>query len=668
MPNVKSGNPLVRLLKLLLYIPAIMLMPFWESGKILTKKAYGGGGFIRGIFVGLSGVLPTLYGAYFAANVVGWHYHLNWFLWSLSGALAAAFVAGIAWPAFYLFPVKPLWDLGEKLFKGNEKFAKNVVQPLSSALIGAVRHLPVSDHIWGVSEGKTKSGRKWGMKALAFVLALAGLGVGLLTGYAVYHLGVHLIPVFGALPLFSGIFVSQVIAATFAVTATVMATGFLWQYMFENNDEKGSDAFTAVCYSAAGTYFAVTKLAFLAGLSTVALVPAAAGVFVVILAYILPSVLSLMQGGFVEAVLKGWKKLLDAAYDAKEDKPYAVFFAQFANICLALAEGGVAYLVAGAVHIPHLLVLAISAVVALWAYASNPRELTNAREVSPVFGISLAGIAGLASWYFAPASMLAQGFVHGLVRFGFGLGIAAMVGLVVYPFAYLLLRLVTKPMAPAVGPALASLNSGATSLYKKVADKIHKLQHAAYDDSTPYSGMFGHLFILGVIVAAIWTGVPLALPFVHFGFWLTGALTVFAAINVYMLLAKLSSHYGAETFGVATAGMALLEAGHWALGLSGGNYWAAGVVGLSAAGIAGGVLAPAVYLILRVPASVILTPWLAPLLKTVFNGLWSIYAGFWEMFSGVFHFLSMILGPIFAIIASIWNGVRSAYASMFGRK
>jgi hypothetical protein len=662
MPNVKNGK--FGLAQIFLAIPALLFMPFWNLGKYLSKKAYGGGGFVRGLFVGLSGVPATFYGAFFAANIVGWHYHLSWPLWSLAGAIGAALTAGIVWPAFYLLLLKPLWDLGDKLFKANEKFAKNVVQPMATALIGVVRHLPGSEHLWEVSEGKTKSGRKWGMKALAFGLGLAGLAVGLSAAYFVYHLGLSLIPVFGALPLFSGVFFSQVIAATFAGTALVFATGFLWQYMFEDDNNKGGESVTAIAYSAALTYLAVTKVALIAGLSLLSIVPAAIAVFVVSLAYVLPALLSLLQGGLMDKVIKGWKTLLEAAYDAEEDKDYALFFAQVANICVAAAEAVVAYFVASAVHLPVELVYGITGLVALWSYASNPREFTSSRTVSPVFGVTLSLAAGVASWYFAPAALGAHGFYH----YGFGIGMAFFVGLLAYPIAYLALRLVTKPVAPALGKALAALSTQATDLYKKVSAQVRKLQRAAFDDSTPYSGMFGHLFIIGVIVLAVMSGVPLALPLVNFGFWINTALTVFAAINVYMLLAKLSSHYGAETFSVSTAGIALLAAGHWALGLSGGNYWAAGVVGVTAAAITGGLLAPAAYLVARVPANVILTPWLAPLLKTVFDGLWSIYAGFWTKFTVVFHILQAICRPVIMIMVGIWSAVSDAYARVFGRK
>jgi hypothetical protein len=502
------------------------------------------------------------------------------------------------------------------------------------------------------------------MAALAFGLGLADLGAGLAAGWGVYHLGLSIIPFLGALPLFTGVYVAQVIAATFGLMALVFVTGFLWQYMFEDNSKNGGESVTAIAYSGGLTYLAVTKLAIFAGLSTVALVPAAAVVFVASLAWIVPGFLSLLQGGLMDRILKGWKNLLEASYDASDDKDYALFFAQFANIVLAVGEAAVAYFVAGLVHLPQELVWAASGLVGLWAYASNPRELTGSRTVSPIFGITLAGAAGVASWYFAPADLMA----HDFYRAAFGVGMALFVGLLAYPLAYLALRLVAKPVAPTLGKGMAALSTKATNAYKAISDKVRKLQRAAFDDSTPFAGMFGHLFIIAVIAAAVWSGLPMALPLVHFGFWLNTALTIFAAINVYMLLAKLSSHYGAETFSVATGGSALLAAGHWALAISGGSYWAAAVVGCSAASIVGGLIAPAVYLVVRVPAQYVLTPWLAPIIKTVFDGLWAVYAGFWSKFTVVFNVLKAVLGPLFAIMAGIWAGVQAAYARMFGRR
>lgn len=663
MPNVQNRGILSRLGELLLVIPAFLLMPFWDLGKFLSKKAYGGG-WVRGLFVGLAGLPATCYGAFFAANVVGWQYGWSWPVWMLAGALGFALVGFIVWPALYLIILKPVWDLCEKIFKVNRKLAENVVQPLSSSLIGVVRHLPFSEHLWAVSEGKTAAGRKWGMKLLSGALGLGGVAAGLSAGYFVYHAVVGLIPVFGALPAFSGVFLSQVLAAALAVTAVVLVGGFINQYVEYGRDKEGREAFTAVAYSGIITFLAATKLAFISSLSLVMLVPAAALVFVVSLAYVLPAFLALLQGGLMEAVLKGWKNLLEAAYDAEEDKAYALFFAQFANICVAVGEALVAYLVAGAVHLPDGITYAVTAAVALYSYASSSRELGSSKRISPVFGFTLSAIVGGVSYYYAPASVAA----HGFYQFAFGVGMAFFTGLLAYPIAYLALRLIAKPVAPAVGPALAAVNDKASSVYKAVSERVRKLQRAAFDDSTPYSGMFGHLFLIGVIAAAVLTGVTTAIPSLHFSFWLNTAITVFAAINVYMLLAKLSSRYGAETLAFGVGCAALMGAGHWALGLSGGNWWAAGVVGVAAAAVASCIVAPAVYLVVRPVANAVLTPWLAPLLKALFDGAWAIYVGFWKQFHIVFRFLRAVFGPVFVIVAGIWASMRAAYSRIMGRK
>ena len=646
--------------QIILAVPALLFMPLWDFGKFLSKKAYRSEGFVRGIFVGLSGIPATIYGALFAANIVGWHYHHGWPLWVTSGLVASALVGGIIWPLFYLLFLKHLWNLGDKLFKLNEKLAKNFVQPLSSKLVGVARHLPLSENLWKISEGNTKPGRKWGIKALSAGLGLAALFVGASAGYSVYHLGLKLIPVFGSLPLFSGVFLSQVIAATVALTAVVFLTGFLFQYAYVDDSNNGSKSVTAIAYSAGFTFLALTKVTFVAALSPIALVAAGVLIFVVSLSYVLPALLALLQGGLMEHILKGWKNLLEAAYDSDKDKDYALFFAQFANIVIALIEAVIAFVVASAVHVPVELVWLVTAIVALYSYASNPRELSSSRAVSPIFGITLAGAAGVASWYFAPASLLA----HGFYRFAFGLGMTAFVGLLAYPLAYLLLRVLVKPFSGPVGTSLAALSKRTTDLYTKLSTRVTELQRAAINDTTPFANMFGHLLVIGLVGLAVWQGASLAAPYLDLSFWLSAVVTGIVAINLYMLLSKLSSSFSGETLCVVSGGAALLAAGHWALGISGHNYWAAGTVGIVAALVVGALVAPVVYLVARALAKYLLTPWLAPLLKTLFDGLWSFYVGFWKLFSGLFSLLRVLLYPVIAICAA----VRRAYQSVLGRK
>jgi len=663
MPNTQNRSALGRLAELALAVPALLFMPFWEAGKFLSKKAYGGS-FWRGLLAGLAGLPAAAYGGFTAANVVGWHYHWSWPFWTLAGALGFLLVEFIVWPSLYLVIFKPLWDLSDKIFKVNRKVAENVVRPVCATAIDIVRHLPFSEHLWSVSEGKTKTGRKWGIKALGAVLMLGALGAGLSAGYFVYHAVVGLLPVFGALPAFTGVFLSQVVAAVLAVTSLVFVTGFIGQYIEYGSDKEGRENSTAVAYSAIATFFAVTKLAIFSGLSLAMAVPAAALVFVVALAYVLPAFLALLQGGLMDALLKGWKNLLTSAYEDEKDAAYALFFAQLTNILVALAEGVVAYLVAGAVHLPEVVTYVLTAGVAIYSYASTAKELGTSKHVSPIFGLTLSAAVGILAYIYAPATLAAHGFYH----YGFGIITALGTGLVAYPFAYLALRFCAKPIAPAVGPALAGLNGKATAVYKTVKDQVRKLQKAAFDDSTPYSGMFGHLFLLSVIGAAVWNDAMSLVPALHFSFWVNTAIIAVVATNVYMLLAKLSSRYGAETFSFGVGCAALMGAGHWALGLSGGSWWTAAVVGLTAASVAGGLVAPAIYLIIRPVANAILTPWLAPLMKTVFDGLWAVYVAFWNKFTIVFKFLRAIFGPAIALAVSVWNGMRAVYKRILGGK
>ncbi|MBU6451019.1 MAG: hypothetical protein KGS72_04520 [Cyanobacteria bacterium REEB67] len=666
MPNAKSKNPFSLLFNVFLYVCAGLFMPFWEAGKYLTKKTYQGS-FVRGLLVSLTGLPVTAYGAYFVADVVGWTYNFSWPVWILAGALSAAIVGGIVWPALYLVVFKPIWDLVDKIFKLNRKVAENVVQPLSSALVGAVRHLPGADALWSVAEGKTKSGRKWGLKALTGVLGLGALAAGLAAFYLVFSVVSPLVPVFGVLPLLSGVFLSQIVAGALALTALVLSSGFLLQYIEYGQDKKEEESFTAVVYSAAITY-GVSKLAFFGALSLFAQAPVALGVFVASLAYVLPSAIAILQGGLMEAFLKGWKKLLDAAYDSEEDKDYALFFAQVANICVALCEGLIAYFVAAAIHLPAVAMYAVAAVVALFSYASNPKDLTGTRRVTPLFGVGTAVGSGVLAYYFAPAAVTSSDFLH----YAFGVGIAFFVGLVFYPFAYLALRFVTRPVAPSVGPALLAASAAADKAYKVVGDRLRKLQRDAFDDSSAYSGMFGHLFLLAMIGAAVFQGAPAlywtTIGTVGMAFWLKALVTAVAATNVYVLLAKLSSRYGAETFSLVSAAAAFLAVGQWALGIAAGNYWAAGVIGVCAAAVVGGLVAPVVYLVPRGLANVILTPWLAPLLKSVFDAIWTLYAGFWKRFASMLSFLRFLFAPFVAICVTVWAGMRAAYGRILGRK
>jgi hypothetical protein len=676
MPNSKSRGPIGTVGSLLLYIPALLFMPFWELSKFLSKKAYGGS-WLRGIFIGLANIPATIYAISFAYSVAAYQFDLNTPLSVLIAAASGAITAGIIWPGLYLVIFKPLWQLADKGFKLNRKFAEGVVEPLSTGVVNFVRALPGSNRLWTASEEKPVDGdkpgsssstrAKWGIKVLSGLLFVASLATGFAALYFVYTALMAYLPVFGHLPFSSGLYLSQVIAATVAAMSLVFVTGALAQYVEYGHDKDDRQSFTAIVYSAAAAFFAVTKLTLFAGLSLALKVPAAVVIFAGVLAYALPVVLICLQGGFVARVLKAWGKLLDAAYDGDEDKAFTLFFAQVANIVTAVVEGVIAYVVAGLIHLPFAGSVAVGVAAVLLSYAANPKSFKADRTVNPTFGIGASVLAGVAAYYFAPQAV-ASGFWHYAVT----LASVATVGLLVYPVAYLGFRGLTGPLAPTAGPALAKVADAAASAYKVVGSRLSKLQRAAYDDSSKFSSLFGHLLILGLIAAGIWQGgIDLywhAVGALSVAFWLKAVLTAFAAINVYMLLGKLSSSYSGETFSVGAGFAAGIIAGHWALGMASGNYFAAVVVGFLAAAFAGGVVAPAIYVVIRPVANAILTPWLAPLLNAIFDGIWAVYAGFWKRFAVLVKVLASVFAPVAAFFAAVWKGVADAYARITGRK
>jgi hypothetical protein len=150
---------------------------------------------------------------------------------------------------------------------------------------------------------------------------------------------------------------------------------------------------------------------------------------------------------------------------------------------------------------------------------------------------------------------------------------------------------------------------------------------------------------------------------------------VFLAINMFMLLGKLFSRYGAETLALFAGAASGLGGAHFAWIASGGNIYATVSVGLVLAGLVGGILAPVVYLVARRITDSWLTSWLAPLLNKSFDYLWDRYEDFWRLFARLYRFVSRIwrsvwkfiksiVGPVFSFIWSIVGPILAAIGSL----
>jgi hypothetical protein len=669
--NTTSESGLMKALKFVLYPFVALFMLVWEPSKFLSKKAYGGKwqSIIVSCLVGFGlSCLAALSAASFGlANGV------SFIWWGLGSILGFWLTGGIVWPLAYLGVFKPLWNLGEKFLDLTRKIAKNAAAPMFKGLVSVACKFPGATALWNTvldtppAEGAPRR-KRWAFNGLSFVVGVATLALGAFVAYTSYNFLIALVPT-----VLFDYHVNQALAGLLALTATTLVVVPLYQLQ-----DEGKEGHLVTVLSGAATWAIVTKTALLAGFVGVGLYAAAAAVAVVGFIYVVPGVIALLSGGLAEAVLRGWKNLLEAVYDDEENKDFRKFYHNLMNIVVALIFGGVAYYVAGLVHLPPVLVWVAVVATVLYSYVEALREVVNKSSGNPLIGVTLSVTAGVASWFVLPGLV---GIVGGWLAAAC-VGITFAVGFIAYPFFYLIVRALTSWASVPVGALLDSLHNSAVEAFLKLRKAIRDIQRKAFDDTTPYSGMFGHLLNLAVIGVAIWQALPLAMGYLSFGFWLNTALAVFVGVNLFMLLGKLFYKWGAEALAAGGGFVALLSSAHWAYGVSGGNVVATIVVACTAASIVAGFVAPAVYLAIRPIANLVLTGWLAPLLSNTFDFMWKVYEGFWRQFSVVyrlvlaiakpiFSFLAKLVAPIIALLGPISRAVASVWQSisaMFGKK
>ncbi|HNN62805.1 MAG TPA: hypothetical protein PKH78_07170, partial [Candidatus Obscuribacter sp.] len=127
--------------------------------------------------------------------------------------------------------------------------------------------------------------------------------------------------------------------------------------------------------------------------------------------------------------------------------------------------------------------------------------------------------------------------------------------------------------------------------------------------------------------------------------------------------------YSAESFSFAAGITTLFLVGRLVLDAS-ASWVAAVVVGLTAAYIIGGIVAPAVYLTLRAPVNLVFTSWLAPVVDKVFDAVWNTYVATWKFVGERFAFLTkiamVVLGPVIKAVQTAWATMRGIYDRLTG--
>lgn len=631
----------------------ILVMLYWQPAKYLSRKAYGGK-WSHALVSGLIGLAAAIAAAVYTSGVlsVGMGYA---FLWSATGALAAfLFVGGIGWPVSYLAVFKPLWELGGKFLRATDKFARQVAKPFFAGLTSIGRKAPFAGFLWEnveaspvAPDSEPSSAKKpisrWATGALGGLLVIANLALGAYIGVAVFNWLLAAIPV-----VLLSYFVNQALAGLLAATAVTLVCVPLFQI-----ESEGKGGFVVTVVSAAATWAAVH----FAGLPLIYSPLVLIGSFF----YGVPGLITLAQGGLVKAFFKAWGRLLDAVYDDEKNKDFQRFFHNLMNFVVAGIAGVAAHVVAGLIGLPTILAALVTIIAALYSYVEALRTSIGKSSGTPVIAVVSSLGAGAAVWFGLPyfAAVSAPWTAAAAVASVFA------TGFVFFPVFYLVVRALGVA-AGVDGLWLDGLRTRATTVWAGMRARVRKLQRAAFDDTTPFSQMFGHLINIGVMAAVLLKALPLAVGYVHLSFWLITALAVFLAINMFMLLGKLFSRYGAETLALFAGVSSGLGGAHFAWIASGGNIYATVSVGLVLAGFVGGILAPVTYLVARRITDSWLTFWLAPLLNKSFDYLWDRYEDFWRLFARLYRFVSKIWRSVWGFIKSIIGPVFSFIWSIVG--
>lgn len=652
-----NESGLMKVLKVVLtpFVFAVMFF-FWKPAKFLSGKAYGGK-WKDGLLAGLIGFALSCLAAISAANF-GLAHGISFIWWGLASVLAFVYTGGIVWPAAFLGVFKPLWNFGDKLLDLTRKLAKNVTGPLFAGAASVARKVPGADALWAIVQDTpvvegAKPRKRWAVNVCHGIVFIATLAFAAAVAYISYNYLLALVPA----PLLSVYFVNQALAGLLALTAAT----FVMVPLYQLQDE-GKEGYAVAVLSGVATWALATKTVLLTGVAGLGFYAAVAGIFALLFVYLVPGVIALASGGLVEAVLRGWKNLLEAVYDDEKNQDFRKFYHNLMNIVVALLSGAVTFYVANLVHLPEVLVWVAVVASVLYSYVDALREVANKSAGNPVIGLAVSVASGVAAWFWLPALV---GITGGALVAAV-IGVTAAVGFIVHPLVYLVVRALTAWAAAPVGTLLDSARVGAVNLFKKVRDAVRSMQKKAFDDTTPYSGMFGHLLNVAVIGVAIWQALPLAMGFLSFGFWINTILAVFFGINMFMLLGKLFHKWGAEALALGAGFVALLSSAQWAYGVSGGSIVATIIVAGTAAYVAGGLVAPAVYLVLRPIANLVLTGWLAPLLETCFNFMWDLFESFWRKFAGLYRAAAALVKPIFRFLAAIAAPIIKIVASLVG--
>ncbi len=357
--------------------------------------------------------------------------------------------------------------------------------------------------------------------------------------------------------------------------------------------------------------------------------------------------------------LNGVKGSFDKVYKDKTD--YPGFFLQVINISLALTIGASVVLYLPAMGLSLVVLCGIAAVAAIVAYLLIGALLMEAGNGLIGFLASLG--AGYLTFVLYTAAGLWFEWFGALVAAAL---VALATGFVIFPVAYLIIRLLTKR-------TLASWSGAA--LVKAHDYCFNEVSHAfsnTYSDKTSYRELFLHLANIGATFAsfllASWIAEGLELPL---------ALSVFAQVVLtgvsyllfFRLLEKAGSWLVSPVLGVA---LGVYTGAHVFAALSYNIWWnlaisaGVGVVALVAVFF---IVYPLAYVLVKTLLLLVqASRWLQPVIAGVYNYLWDLFASIWKQFLEVYKGFSAWWTPFWAEIRRTWSDTWKSIKDSIGRK
>ncbi|MDP3507997.1 MAG: hypothetical protein Q8T09_08415 [Candidatus Melainabacteria bacterium] len=625
------------ILNIIFFIPVTLKI----SGEWLCKRAYSTGSWTRTIPVALIGAVLAVLAAWQTADWLAFSYGLGSATWLLIFLVVTTLTYTHVWSSLYYFVLRHVWDLWEKLWRSYEKLWKNALLPALEQIVAMVQRAPGAMALWSQLQNQY-GGRSKGIRFIETVLYIALFAAVSYYGYLTY-----------AWVLTLGI--SFVGLQAFAAVAGFILALALVSLVSPLFDSKAYQSIVA--YGLLGSWALVQYVPFVAAQSEVVKVATFAASSLFAITYLVPALVVGLQGGFMKRVLHYWSELLNSSYGDEEDKDYQRFYQHLLNIGLAFAFAWVLYSLSIATGLALWLAWLIAVVSLVYSYTEGFQKHFGHSQATREMALATILVASYGTYHAALTNSAALNF---------GLLVATLLstGLVIYPIFYIVVRAITRPLSSSVGYALERLHGRLSSKIVAAFAVLAEKRKEAFNDRSDFAKLFGHVLNLVILVIALLQALPVVSAKLTSNFYVDAIIIAFVSINGFVLLGRLFSYYSATTLASVGGLVTLATVGYYVNELS-GSLTAAALLGLSAAGLVGGVFAPLLYLQFSKLFTAI-TPTLAPVFNQAFEALWTVYKALWASVARQFRFLLVVLQPVLAAIARTWQVVTAQIARVFG--